>query len=409
MIARASTFGIISLLGSILLASTGACGPSRSRPPPPRPDPGDPGDSGDSASATPRRDAGATAMPDLDPLPSVPPPAKARAWLKAKKVSWPTDRWPAQFHPLGGDTTASIAYAVSGDGSTPVGVAVPRGGAEEAVRWRNGTMEPLATPGAADATTTEARAASFDGRVVAGSTREKGGAWSPLVWREGDPPRRLLLPEGEGGARVFGLSRDGTMTIGCAGAVCELPLRWLGDHPAPIEGPRPFNLGTHPVTIDGKVVVGMTGDQAGRLEGKSVIRKDADSFASSITDDGKVMVGRVGKNAVMWRGKRATVLGKLPGHDSCRAVAVSADAGRVVGNCTRSVGPTGTGSTAWVWDAKHGMRPVADALATAKVTTIGWSLDEVHDICSFGVTLVGHGSGPNATTEAWMAIVPRWP
>jgi hypothetical protein len=55
------------------------------------------------------------------------------------------------------------------------------------------------------------------------------------------------------------------------------------------------------------------------------------------------------------------------------------------------------------------MRSVADALAALKVDTIGWSLDEVNDICSYGMTLVGSGAGPGGTPEAWMAIIPRWP
>lgn len=398
MIARATTFGIIAAVGFIVWA----CGPSRSRPRPPPPDPGDTagtaGDAGDIAA--PVVDASA---PSDTPLPS------ERVWLKPMKVSWPTDRWPAQFHALGGDTAFSAAWAVSGDGSTPVGFAAPTNGDLEPVRWRDGVMEPLAMPAADVDSRGEARAASFDGEVVAGRVTRRGDDSSPMVWRQGDPPRRLRVPEGRNEAEVLGLSRDGTIAIGCSGKNCDEPVRWLGDHPSPIEGTRPFTLGPHPVTTDGKIVVGAAGTVAARLEGKSVIRKGADSFATSISDDGKVMVGSAGKDAVIWRGKKPSVLGRLPGHDACRAVAVSADAGRVVGNCTRTVGGQHA-STAWVWDAKHGMRSVADALAAAKITTIGWSLDEVLDICSFGVTLVGHGQGPRGLgSEAWMAIVPRWP
>jgi hypothetical protein len=386
MIARAAALGII-------LSLAAACPSSRPTTPPPPPPPPDA--------------AGSTLPADIertDPLPSPTAPVAARVHLAPTKVSWPADRTKAQFHALGGGTRASVAYAVSGDGSTPAGYAAPDGGDDEAVRWRNGTMEPLAVPDATDDTTAWAHTLSFDGRVVAGASREKGGAWRPMLWNEGDPPRRLPLPKDSEQAQVFGLSKDGTIVVGCGGRQCEDPVRWTGDYVATIDGPRPFTLGAHPITTNAQIVVGMTDDRAARIESGGVILKDQDSFAYSISDDGKVIVGRQGKQAVMWRGKKATALGTLPGHDSCRAVAVSADAGRVVGNCSRP-----GGSTAWVWDAKNGMRSVADALAALKIDTIGWSLDEVNDICSYGMTLVGSGAGPGGTTQAWMAIIPRWP
>ncbi len=375
-----------------------ACGPKEAQPPPPPPPAGDaqPLEQGPAAF-----DAGAAPTDDT-------PAPPARVWLKPTEVSWPTDRIKAQFHGLGAEGIAtSGATAVSGDGSTPAGWAVVTGGKREAVRWRNGVMEPLALPDAAADGEAVAMALSFDGRVVGGHA----AASSPIVataivWREGEAPHPLPWPEGTRAGQLFGLSKDGTIAIGCRStsreAGCDVPLRWTGDHVAEIAGPRPFDVALHPVTTSGKIVVGTADNRAVRLDGTSTIRKDPPSRAASITDDGKIIVGELGDDAVLWHGRAVKVLGKLPGHSRCAARAVSADGGRVVGNCTR----TG-GSTAWIWDARHGMRSVADALAAARVKTIGWSLDQVTDICSYGVTLVGRGSSPTSDTEAWMALVPR--
>ena len=110
----------------------------------------------------------------------------------------------------------------------------------------------------------------------------------------------------------------------------------------------------------------------------------------------------------------------VPSRETARAV--SADGGRVVGNCIRrdTRAPTADDlrrksdfpqpplSIAFVWDKEHGMRSVYDALlAAGAIVPDGWSLDEAFDICGYGVTIVGDARSPTAANEAWMAILPR--
>ncbi len=125
---------------------------------------------------------------------------------------------------------------------------------------------------------------------------------------------------------------------------------------------------------------------------------------------------------MLWRSKGAPVeLGVIDGYPECYARAVSADGGRVIGNCIRRSGyvpvadeprtpppPDPQASVAFVWDKRRGMRSVADALADAGAKLPdGWWLDEAFDICAYGVTIVGDAHSPTSTNEAWMAIVPR--
>lgn len=379
----------------------GACGPRQATPPPPA--------ERDPLDVVPAAADGGAAPSEADPVEVVDAgaaPSIPGVWMERVEVDWPVDRTKAQFHGLGGGVAESAAFAISGDGSTPAGWADPKDGMRAPVRWRDGVMEPLDVPDAVAGSDGSAHALSFDGRVVAG-TVTVGGVTRGVLWREGDPARVLTSPAGIEVDAVVGLSRDGTIAIGCGSprGECEVPLRWTGDYVAELEGPRPFNVGPHPVTTDGKIVVGVGDGAAARLDGKTVIKKDVGSFAYSITDDGKAIVGMFRGEAVMWRGRSVTVFGRLPGHTRCLARAVSADGGRVVGTCTRA----DEGSTGWVWDARGKMRPVAEALAAAKVRTVGWSLDYALDICSYGVTIVGQGKSPasEGDGEAWMAILPR--
>ncbi|MBZ0235857.1 MAG: hypothetical protein K8M05_26245, partial [Deltaproteobacteria bacterium] len=142
----------------------------------------------------------------------------------------------------------------------------------------------------------------------------------------------------------------------------------------------------------------------------------------AISDDGKTLAGNIGARAVRWRGRGGPLeLGAVEGYTECYARAVSADGGRIIGNCIRRSSwkpPPGDrkamppvdpqASVAFVWDEDHGMRSVADALAAAGAKLPdGWWLDEAFDICAYGVTIVGDARSPTSTNEAWMALLPR--
>lgn len=368
----------------------------------------------------PAIDAGAA------PLVTGSPPVAARVWLAPTPVSWPKERTKAQFHGLGGGTPWSVAVAVSADGSTPVGIARPVGGADEAVRWSDGTMSPLATLDLDGDDSSTAWAVSRDGKIVVGQSTATHTSALPVRWGPDGKATRLPLPAGVDSAESRAVSRDGKVIAGCTGGGCDAVVRWSGaSAPSPVAASVPFYLAAHPMTDDGKVLAGNEGaelEHAVRIDASGRADVFKGTRVEAISDDGTVMVGNVGTRAVLWRGKGAPVdLGVVDGYTECYARAVSADGGRVIGNCIRRSGyvpvadeprtpppPDPQASVAFVWDKRRGMRTVADALADAGAKLPdGWWLDEAFDICAYGVTIVGDARSPGSTNEAWMAIVPR--
>jgi uncharacterized membrane protein len=332
--------------------------------------------------------------------------------LPPTKVSWPKDRRPAQFHLLGGGTGASNALLVSADGSTPIGIASAGDEAPSPVRWRDGMMRAL--PSAF--TGVNPAATSRNGDVVAGTALPVAGAPSyvPLVWRGDGAALALPLTDAMSNVQVRAVSRDGSTIVGCSGDDCGTLVRWTKDKPVLVEGPDGFWLGTHPMSDDGKVLAGHI--LGSRPEGVRVgpdreePRFGAGSQLEGISDDGAVVVGHLAGEAMLWRGTSATRLGKLACFDRCTALAVSADGGRVVGNCVASTRPEGAlgREVGFVWDKKHGLRSVPDALRKAGVKLpAGVHLASANDICGYGLTLVGHARHADGTSEAWMAILPR--
>ena len=77
-------------------------------------------------------------------------------------------------------------------------------------------------------------------------------------------------------------------------------------------------------------------------------------------------------------GTTPTTLGRLPGFTDCYALAVSSDGGRIVGNCA-NLGMQQSHIAGFVWDKKHGLRSIADALAKAGVAVPDATLLEAAD------------------------------
>ncbi len=349
--------------------------------------------------------------------------------LAAVAVSWPTDRSKAQLHFISGGAAWSTALAVSADGSTPIGVAQAAGGQQEAVRWRDGTMTPLGMLDLPGRDSSMAWAVSRNGDVVVGASTATETSAVPVIWRGDAPLATLPLPSGTDSAEARAVSRDGSIITGCTTETCNQILRWTAGTALPVDVPQPFSLAAHAMSEDGAVLAGTIGSEPEEglriaITGSGAVeRRGAGSHVEGISDDGKVMVGNIGPRAVLWRGKTVTELGMVPGYDTCHARAVSADGGRVIGNCVRAPrfipaaddrdGPPPDdpqSSVAFIWDKKAGIRPVAAAIEKAGGGTLaaGIWLDEAFDICGYGLTLVGNGRGPNgARSEAWMAIVPR--
>jgi probable HAF family extracellular repeat protein len=96
-------------------------------------------------------------------------------------------------------------------------------------------------------------------------------------------------------------------------------------------------------------------------------------------------------------------LGFLPGGTDSTARAVSADGAVIVGLSSTSAGGA---YSAFRWTQTTGMQSVAGWLSGAGVTLpAGWTLTNAMSTNSDGSVVVGDGTGPTGTTQAWLARV----
>jgi uncharacterized membrane protein len=98
----------------------------------------------------------------------------------------------------------------------------------------------------------------------------------------------------------------------------------------------------------------------------------------------------------------------MPGAVVNPSRAVSFDGAVVVG-----ISGTDTSESAFVWDAAHGMRKLADVLTLAGVTAHqAWDLAEAWSVsgdASHGYTIVGGGTNTAHQWEGWVAhLDAKW-
>jgi probable HAF family extracellular repeat protein len=227
-----------------------------------------------------------------------------------------------------------------------------------------------------------------------------------------------------------GVSADGTVVVGWVNSLPPFPggnaqaFRWT-------EATGMVGLGFIPtvgddfseargVSGDGSVVVGNSNEFAFRwtqatgmeplpgLGGNSNVDR-----ARGVSADGTVIVGSsdspssVVEEAFRWTQSTGTVgLGDLPGSlYSSGAEAVSADGSVIVGSSS-----SGT-SSAFIWDADHGMRNLQDLLVNSyglASSLTGWTLSSATAVSGDGRIIAGHGVNPNGQREAWIAsLVPE--
>ena len=158
--------------------------------------------------------------------------------------------------------------------------------------------------------------------------------------------------------------------------------------------------GGHPVAIsgDGTILAGNT--EGGQPwiwtdgEGQLLLRDlngnmMPNSHATSISMDGTCIAGQANGQAFRWTDQDGMVgLGFLPGGTSSQALGISADGSVIVGTARDSSGV----STAFVWDALHGMRDLRDILTDSGVNLSYWSnLTKANDVSADGTVIVGNG------------------
>lgn len=321
---------------------------------------------------------------------------------------------------------SSRVRGVSADGSVAVGSSynAPGFADEAAFRWEAGvrTELPALTQGGCTPERSRAEAASGDGsRVVGLATCD--GEFVHVRWDGGGAP--VIVP-GAGttfSPNVTDVSDDGSLMVG-TGHYLFPPILYLGYEMsgggASVLGDdsvcnSPPGLGSEAVAVsgDGNVVVGnqycLFGTFMAPFWGRYVggaLEVTSGLLGRDASFDGSVIVGfTIGSNqAASWRpGTGTTPLGQLPGGStSSSALGVSADGSVIVGSAS-----TAGGSVAFVWDAAHGMRALADVLAAAGAPATGWSLGLATAVSADGLTVVGQGTNPQGDWEGFVArLVP---
>lgn len=314
------------------------------------------------------------------------------------------------------------ATGLSGDGSTAVGFS---GLGDEAFRWTasEGLVDLGDFPGLAHDV---AAGVSYDGATIVGHAKQpSGSSLTAIYWSAGAIVSIGDLPGGAVSSIALATSADGSVIVGFGSdATGSKAFRWtelggmvsLGELP----GGGTDSLASS-VSADGNIVVGDSSSSASTIDGLEAFRwtesegmvglgwfagepAPVDGFlasATGVSGDGSTIVGIAGglgeedvNEAFRWTAATGMVrLDEGPSSTPSIATAASYDGSIIVGQW---------GSNAFVWDATHGVRLVADVLTGAGIDMTGWVLERARAISWDGRTIAGTGRR-NGVREAWVA------
>lgn len=339
----------------------------------------------------------------------------------------------AYFLGLGGlpGSSASMAYAISPDGTAVVGTTI--GGfpyVERAFRWtaETGMVDLGGLPLGGDG---HAYGVCADGSAVVGYGNNYIGTQA-FRWTAETGMVSLGVPTGPNESSVArDLSWDGSVAVGYTWLFQNKAFRWqdgvttfLGDFPGGDLYSEAYGM-----SADGSVVVGRGTNSGGYMAFRwtptsglvalgDLPGGGQDSWARDVSADGSVIVGRgksaYGSEAFQWTAPSADSrggmigLGDLPGGDFfSEALAVSADGSVIVGGSIS--GDSGYMGEAFIWDAENGMRSLRDVLTTEYGFDLtGWHLYKATGISADGLTMAGYGYNPDRFgTQAWVAHIPE--
>jgi probable HAF family extracellular repeat protein len=292
---------------------------------------------------------------------------------------WTVDTGMVGLGDLPGGVFYSEATGVSADGTVVVGRGSSSFGAE-AFRWTQATgMVGLGDlPGGNFSSA--ANAVSADGQVVVGfgSSTLSGTRYEAFRWTQATGMEPLGdLPDGKFHSEAYAVSADGQAVVGFGystfSGIFPEAFRWtratgmvgLGDFPGGWT-----NSTAYGVSADGSVVIGR-------------------AYPGSFGFDGT-------HEAYSWTAQSGLLhLGFAPGDQDSVAWAASADGSTIVGdNLSRAI----------IWDSRHGMRRLREALITDYgLDLTGWELTSARGISPDGNMIVGSGINPAGQYEAWIA------
>ena len=251
---------------------------------------------------------------------------------------------------LPGGETESLAYGISGDGSTVVGASKSASG-QEAFRWKDGVISPLADlpGGASEGSESSAAAASYDGTVIVGSGRDDDGLWA-VVWTNDQPAVLSGLPDATCGG-AHDISSDGSIIVGWSDSILgEQAVLWQNNTVQPLDdlSTTAYTSRALAVSPNGQVVVGWRSIYwsfeafhwaGGAMIGLGLPPQAFESQALGVSANGYTVgfSNNDTSEAVMWHDGTVASLGFLPGGSSASAVGVSADGRVIVGSGNTAV------------------------------------------------------------------------
>lgn len=316
---------------------------------------------------------------------------------------------------LPGGAFESHAYGISGDGKTVVGLSLSLSGAE-AFKWTGGVISPLGDLPDGDFES-NALGASYDGSIIVGTGHDAGGERA-VVWVDGLP----IALDGLPGALFGGaedVSGDGTVIVGWShSSAGEQAVLWHNGVVLALDdlSTTAFTSRAQAVSADGQVVAGWRSPgpfsfeafvwTGGTMTGLGFLFGGSESQAFGISPDGQYICGyslNDGLEAAVWHNGTVAGLGFMPGGSYSQALDMSADGSVVVGAGDSS----SVGAEAFIWDARHGIRPLRQVLVDNYGLNLdGWMLEEAHAISDDGRTVAGTGTNPAGESEGWVAYMP---
>jgi uncharacterized membrane protein len=256
------------------------------------------------------------------------------------------------------------ALDASADGNVLVGGTGAIFGSGVAVRWSAGVMQQLAGAHVA-------RAVSADGGVVVGGTAESAAAGRAFRWTAASGLQLVPSIQPGAGGYAFDISADGNVIVG------------MGN---PSSGEEAFRWSAETGTVGfGYLPGGLT----------------QDTIAIAASADGSVVAGygdgvQLGE-AFRWTSAGCAGLGApamMPGD-------MSGDGKIIVGEIMWT-------STAAIWDAQRGIRPLQDDLEQRFGLALpGWSLLMATAISNDGTRIAGYATDPSGQRKAFLVVLPE--